>query len=74
MFGAGWGNHAIDSVSFIVRASNAMPFVLETATNLTGSWLPLATNPDPCLLLNFTNAGALADPQRFFRAAPWSPP
>jgi len=62
------------SAGFVVRASNAAPFVLETTTNLTGSWLPVATNPDPCLFLSFTNSGVLADPQRFFRAAPWSPP
>jgi hypothetical protein len=62
------------SASFVVRASNSAPFVLETTTNIAGSWLPLATNPDPCLFLSFTNPGVPADPQRFFRAAPWSPP
>jgi hypothetical protein len=58
--------------SFLLRASNALPFVLEATTNLSGPWSPIATNPDPCLLFNFTNSGVLGDPQRFFRAAPWS--
>jgi hypothetical protein len=34
--------------------------------------LSLVTNPDPCVLLLFTNT--LAEPRRFFRAVPWPPP
>jgi subtilisin-like proprotein convertase family protein len=60
-------------VGFVLNASNSTPFVLETSTNLNGSWLPIATNPDPCLILLYTNLGALTQPQRFFRAAPWPP-
>jgi hypothetical protein len=62
------------NVGFAINASNSIPFVLETTTNFSGSWIPVATNPDPCLVLIFTNLGALNDPQRFFRAAPWTPP
>ncbi len=60
-------------VSFVLNASNSMPFVLETSTDLNGFWSPIATNPDPCFFLTYTNTGALLTPQRFFRAAPWSP-
>lgn len=60
-------------VGFVINASNSTPFVLEASTNLNGTWLPIATNPDPCLILLYTNLGALTYPQRFFRAAPWPP-
>ena len=60
-------------VSLVLNASNSMPFVLETSTDLNGFWSPIATNPDPCFFLTYTNDGALLTPQRFFRAAPWSP-
>jgi hypothetical protein len=36
--------------------------------------MPIATNPDPSLILYLTNASAFIDPQRFYRAAPWPPP
>jgi hypothetical protein len=69
-----WWITNASGVGFVLNASNGMPFVLETTTNLGGSpWLPIATNPDPCLILLYTNLGALTDPQRFFRAAPWPP-
>jgi hypothetical protein len=67
-----WTTNGSD-VGFVLNASNSAPFVLETSTNLNGSWLPIATNPDPCLILLYTNLGALTQPQRFFRAAPWPP-
>ena len=60
-------------VGFVINASNSTAFVLETTKDLNGAWLPIATNPDPCLILLYTNLGALTDPQRFFRAAPWPP-
>ena len=60
-------------VGFVLNASNSMPFVLESSTNLNGLWLPIATNPDPCFILTVTNTDVLITPQRFFRAAPWSP-
>jgi hypothetical protein len=67
-----WVTNGTD-VGYVINASNSTPFVLETTTSLNGSWLPIATNPDPCLILLYTNLGALTDPQRFFRAAPWPP-
>lgn len=60
-------------VGFVLSTSNSMPFVIQTSTNLNGSWESIATNPDPCLILTVTNTGVLTSPQRFFRAAPWSP-
>ena len=68
-----WWYTNAGQVSFVVNASNSTPFVLETTTNLNTPWLPVATNLDACLILLYTNSGALADPQRFFRAAPWPP-
>ena len=67
-----WTTNGTD-VGFVINASNSTPFVLEASTDLNGSWLPIATNPDPCLILLYTNLGALTYPQRFFRAAPWPP-
>jgi hypothetical protein len=67
-----WTTNGTD-IGFVINASNSTPFVLETSTDLNGSWLPIATNPEPCLILLYTNLGALTDPQRFFRAAPWPP-
>jgi hypothetical protein len=61
-------------VSWTITASNGAPFVLQTTTVLEGPWLPVATNSDPCLILFFTNSTAFVDPQRYYRAAPWSPP
>ena len=58
-------------LAFVINASNSTPFVLQTSTNLSSPWQSVATNPDPCLMLIYTNPGALAVPQRFFRAAPW---
>jgi hypothetical protein len=68
-----WSTNAA-GVSWTITASNAAPFVLETTTALNGPWLPIATNSDPCLILFFTNSNAFVDPQRYYRAAPWSPP
>ena len=56
-----------------ITASNAAPFVLETTVDLAGSWTPIATNPDPCLVLYYTNGPPTIGPQRFYRAVPWSP-
>jgi len=56
-----------------ITASNAAPFVLETTTDLAGLWTPIATNPDPCLVLYYTNGPPVIGPQRFYRAVPWSP-
>lgn len=58
-------------LAFVINASNSTPFVLQTSTNLSSPWQSVATNPDPCLMLIYTNPGALTVPQRFFRAAPW---
>lgn len=60
-------------VGFVLSTSNSMPFVIQTSTNLNGFWESIATNPDPCLILTVTNTDVLTSPQRFFRAAPWSP-
>ncbi len=68
-----WWTTNSGKVGFLLNASNAMPFVLETSTNLNGLWSPIATNPDPCSVLIYTNGSALTTPQRFFRAAPWPP-
>jgi hypothetical protein len=68
-----WWTTNAGEVGFVLNASNSTPFVLESSTSLNGAWLPIATNPDPCLLLFYTNLGALTQPQRFFRAAPWPP-
>lgn len=61
------------SVGYRIAASNASPFVLETATTLGGLWTPVATNPDPCLILLYTNKTPFVDPRRFYRAVPWTP-
>ena len=64
------------NVGFVITISNAAPFVLVTKTNLDVSfpWVPLITNQDCCFTFFFTNFNLLADPRRFFRAIPWSPP
>jgi subtilisin-like proprotein convertase family protein len=62
------------TLGFKLFASNAAPFILETTTNLNSPWSPVATNPDPCAILFFTNGSPWLDAQRFFRASPWSPP
>jgi hypothetical protein len=56
-------------VDFLITASNAAPFILQTATNLEGPWVSLLTNPNPCATIVFTNT--VAEPRRFFRAVPW---
>ena len=61
------------AAQYWIVASNATPFVLETTTDLGSGWTPVATNPDPCLTLFYTNTTPLADPRRFFRAVPWTP-
>ncbi len=61
------------AIRFWIAASNATPFVLETTTTLSGPWTPIATNPDPCLILNYTNQNPFVDPRRFYRAVPWTP-
>lgn len=61
------------SAGFKITGSNAAPFVLQTAIDLMGSWLPIATNPDPSFVLYYTNKVPASDPQRFYRAVPWSP-
>ena len=58
------------AVGLRIAASNATPFVLEGAAELASSWLPLATNTDPCRMLILTNVGP---PQQFFRAVPPQP-
>jgi hypothetical protein len=68
-----WATNGPD-VHFVLTASNVAPFEIQTTTNLLGPWLPIATNPDPSLILYLTNASAFIDPQRFYRAAPWPPP
>ncbi len=68
-----WWSTNGPQIGFVLNASNSMPFVLESSTNLNGAWLPIATNPDPCFILTVTNTDVLITPQRFFRAAPWSP-
>ncbi len=69
-----WWTTNSGKAGFSLSASNSMPFVLETSTNLNSSWSPIATNPDPFKILFYTNENPLATPQRFFRAAPWPPP
>jgi hypothetical protein len=59
---------------FKLVSSNTIPFVLQAAPAITGPWSSVATNPDPCFILFYTNASPGMDSQRFFRAAPWSPP
>ncbi len=68
-----WWTTNSGKVGFSLSTSNSMPFVLETSTNLNGSWSPIATNPDPFKVLFYTNGNPFATPQRFFRAAPWPP-
>jgi hypothetical protein len=62
------------SSPFKLVTSNSVPFVLQAASDLTGPWLPIATNPDPWFILSYTNSTPGVDSQRFYRAAPWSPP
>jgi hypothetical protein len=69
VLGRAWATN-IGKVDFVVTASNATPFILQTTTNLGAFWQPLATNLDPCLMLIFTNKDVLLDRQRFFRAVP----
>ena len=59
---------------FKLVISNTAPFVIQAAAAITGPWNPVATNPDPCFILLYTNTSPGLESQRFFRAAPWSPP
>lgn len=68
-----WWSTNSGKIGFVLSTSNSMPFVLETSTNLNGSWTPIATNPDPFKILFYTNGNPFLSPQRFFRAAPWPP-
>ena len=56
------------NVEFLITASNAAPFILQTTSNLI-DWVSLVTNPNPCVPITLTNT--LAEPRRFFRALPW---
>jgi hypothetical protein len=56
------------NVEFLITASNAAPFILQTTSNLI-DWVSLITNPNPCVPITLTNT--LAEPRRFFRALPW---
>jgi subtilisin-like proprotein convertase family protein len=58
--------------AFKIVTSNAAPFVLETSTSIVGSWTPVITNPNPNLILSYTNFSPLSSPQRFYRAVPWT--
>jgi hypothetical protein len=64
------------AVEFVISISNAVPFILVTSTNLDANtpWVPLVTNQESCLTFSYTNVNLIADPRRFFRAVPWSPP
>lgn len=68
-----WWSTNSGKIGFVLSTSNSIPFVLETSTNLNGSWTPIATNPDPFKILFYTNGNPFLSPQRFFRAAPWPP-
>jgi len=64
-----WGG----SPAYRIVTSNAAPFVLESTTDLSGSWIPVVTNSNPNLILYYTNFGPLIYPQQFYRAVPWAP-
>jgi hypothetical protein len=59
--------------AYRIVTSNAAPFVLESTADLSGSWIPVVTNPNPNLILYYTNFSPLTYPQQFYRAVPWSP-
>ncbi|HAV62245.1 MAG TPA: hypothetical protein DCY13_07745 [Verrucomicrobiales bacterium] len=59
---------------FVVRGSGDQPFALESAPEPVGPWTSVATNPDACLPLWYTNFNVLPTPHRMFRAVHWSPP
>lgn len=61
------------AVGFSIVASNSASFAIESTTNLNNPWLPVVTNIEPWAVLRYTNTFPFADPQRFFRAVPWSP-
>ncbi|MBC8096563.1 MAG: hypothetical protein H7Y43_12200, partial [Akkermansiaceae bacterium] len=63
------------TVSLLIMASNAAPFLLVTKTNLNAAfpWLPVFTNHEFRPTFLFTNVNLLADPSRFYRAMPWPP-
>jgi hypothetical protein len=63
------------TLDFVIRVTNAGPFVLATKTDLDPAipWSPLVTNQEFAPMFCFTNANLLADPRRFFRAMPWPP-
>ena len=61
------------SVGFVISGTADQPVVLESAASLGGPWTPLRTNKSPCVKLVFTNANALLDARRFFRASLWPP-
>ena len=63
------------TVNFLITATNAPSFVLVTKTDLDPGipWQPFSTNQGSCLAFPFTNANALTEPRRFFRAVPWLP-
>lgn len=60
-------------IRYRIAASNSTPFVIQTATSLAGPWSPVATNPDPCIILYYTNNSPFIDSRRFYRAVPWTP-
>lgn len=68
-----WWSTNSGKIGFVLSTSNSMPFVLESSTNLNGSWTPIATNPNPFNVLFYTDENPVATPHRFFRAAPWPP-
>jgi hypothetical protein len=59
--------------AYRIVTSNAAPFVLESTTDLSGSWIPVVTNSNPNLILYYTNFSPLTYPQQFYRAVPWAP-
>jgi subtilisin-like proprotein convertase family protein len=61
------------SRAYKVVTSNAAPFVLESTTDLSAGWIPVITNPNPSLILYYTNFSPLTFPKQFYRAVPWAP-
>jgi hypothetical protein len=68
---AAFPNSSSDQFIYQLQGLSGVPYVIETATNLTsGNWVPISTNTLTTATLNFTNNTSSS--AAFYRAA-WQP-
>lgn len=58
----------------LIMGSGGQPFALQSAAALSGPWTDVATNPNPCYPLRYSNLDVLLESQEFYRAILWTPP